>query len=928
MLILLQPLILLGQDKQIDYDFKIVLLDNEKTLRVSQTIQFINPSQEGIDEIYLNDWSHAYSSSKSPLAQRFAEEYDRGFYFKLKSKLGETKNLKILLNGNRVNWSREDNQLDIIHLKLKDKLSPNQTLTLELQYDVILPDASYTGYGVINNEEYYLKNTFIHLAPYINGKWVKNSNLDIEEISTMPANYSMEWNTAKDLFINTNLSIQKEVTVNDRIIRSLSIEKTKQVQFHISKKEYTKLTVNNFLIETNFDEIDKDEFDPVNSLTRIDSFVTEYFGDFPKDKILISTKDYKKRPYFGLSIVSSIFNPFTSKFEFEIKALSVYLRYYLNERYLVNPRENFWLIGGLHNLMMMEYVDRYYPNEKLLGTIPQQPILKPFLKNYSLSKASFNDAFLFFSEYPINRNIQQSPLIPKNELIKFNERISTSSYVAQGIRYAYKFQSKEKVNMAFQNQMGKIKSQKQILDSLNEELDASWLFKGYLEDRNSVDLKLKSVTSTKDSLFVEIKQKQSNLVPFTIAQIKNDSIVESIDLKANTSITNVHLKNLHADYIAINPSSKLPEINKKNNWKKISGLKIKPLKFSFIKDLEDPKRNQLFYIPRFSYTEFDGVVFGTKISNNPIQRKPLNYGLNVNYSHKQKGLIGSYNLGYRLYDENSPYYLYLIGVNGGTSYYDDALRYNFFSPSFLIAKRPNNFRSNKKEFLRLSMVGVNKEKGDEPLSSPNYNIGDLRYIYSNEEAVKSFRITANVEFSDLFGKANFVVNYHRLFHDGRSFSFRFFGGKFLWDNTLDENYFDYSLNRSRDYLFQYQYLGRFNDGGFLSQQFIISEGAFKSKFKNPNSNDFILSTNFTYSIWKWVEAYADFGITKSIDTSAQTFYDSGIRLNITPGYLELYFPIQSSENFALNDNNYLSNMRFIFTLNLVSLQKLFSRRWF
>lgn len=927
MCILLFPFVVIGQNEITSYDFKVTLLESEKTLLVTQTIKFVNSTGKNIDEIYLNDWSHAYSSSKSPLAQWFAEEYKRGFYFKVKSKLGETKALKIKSNGEVVNWSRIENQIDIILLKLGEKVPPGQTLTLELQYEIVLPDANYTGYGVISQEEYYLKNTFIHLAPYINGKWVKNSNLDLEEVSTMPANYSMKWDTPKDLFINTNLSLDDEKVTGDRIIRSLSISNIKQVQFHISKKEYTKLSVNDIVVETNLKEIDKNEFDPYVSLSQIDSFVTENLGKFSNNKILISNKDYKKRSYFGLSITSSIFKPFSNKFEFELKALSVYLRHYLNEKFLVNPRKNFWIIDGLHTLMMIEYVAKFYPKEKLLGTIPQQPILKPFLKNYSLSKASFNHGFLLFSEYPIRRNIHQSALIPKNELIKFNERISTSSYVAQGIRYAYHHLGKEKVNKAFRNQMGKVKSQKQIIDSILEDIDAPWLFEEYLKSRNSIDLSFKSITSTKDSLLIKVKQKQGNLFPFTLAQIKNDSIIKSINLTPNSNITNISMKNLGADYIAINPVYKLSEINQKNNWRKVNGL-IKPLKFSFIIDLEDVKKNQIFYTPRLSFTEFDGLTTNIILSNNSIERKIFNHKLNIGYASRQKEFIGSYSFNYKIFDENSSFYMYQMGGFWNTSHYDKGLRYNFLNSYFFIIKRPDNFRSNRRELFKISLTNVDKENGGKPLTSPNYNIGNLEYIYSNEETTKSFRITSSFEFSDLFGKINFETKYHHLFHDRRTLSFRFFGGKFLWNNTVNENYFDFSLNRPRDYLFRYQYFGRFGSGGILSQQFILSEGAFKSKFANPNANDFILATNLTYSIWKWVETYADFGITKNKSTSIQYFYDSGIRLNLLPGYLEFYFPIQNSENFVLNDNHYLSNTRFIITLNILNLQKLFSRRWF
>ena len=82
-------------------------------LKVTQTIEYRNGTPKALKTLYLNDWSHAYSSSKSPLAQRFAEEYDRRFYLGSKAKRGETSELKIFINNKEINWFRQKNQLDI-----------------------------------------------------------------------------------------------------------------------------------------------------------------------------------------------------------------------------------------------------------------------------------------------------------------------------------------------------------------------------------------------------------------------------------------------------------------------------------------------------------------------------------------------------------------------------------------------------------------------------------------------------------------------------------------------------------------------------------------------------------------------------------------------------------------------------------------------
>ena len=916
-----------GQEATPQYNLKVKLIEAKKTLEVSQTIQFQNNTKTPLHALYFNDWSHAYSSSKSPLAQRFAEEYDRRFYLGSKTKRGETRDLNITIKGKKTDWYRADNQIDIIKITLDEILEPGDQINISLTYTIVLPDASFTGYGRISEEEYFLKNCFIQLAPHISGNWITNSNLDLEEISTLPSNFSIEWNIPNQLLINSNLTQWKENLDRDRKIITMAISKAKEIQFHISKKEYASYSINGLAISTDLKEVSEKMLDPTLSLLQIEAFVREHFGTFPHSNMLLSQRDYQKRSYFGLSGIPSVFHPFSDRFEFEIKALSVYLNHYLTEAFHVDPRENSWLTDGLHTLLIMEYVDQYYPDQKLLGAIPEQPLLRPFIKNYSLSKASFNYGFLYFNEYVLRNNIQQSSFTTKNKLIKLNERVAIPSHVAHGFRYAYEYHGKEKINNAIRSQIGIVRSKEELLESLENQLNIPWLFEDYLGKRNSIDLKFKAVRRNSDSISVQIIQNYKNPIPYTLAQIKGNRIIQSLQVTSPKKKGDIKLKRYDADYLVINPKLKIPEFNHQNNYRKLNGTTLKPFKYTFIKDIEDPKKSQVFFNPKIDFNAYDGVTLGTKLSNKEFQRKPFSYEINPNYSTRLNELVGSFVASYRLYDEDSSLYLYQLGFSGSSFHYDENLRYKSFTPSFTVVKRPDDFRSNKREVFSFSLTSVNREFGTTPILTPNYTVGNIGYTYSNKEAIRLLKVATNLEISDNFGKFNVDAEFRHLFHDGRTLSLRFFGGKFLWDNTQGTDYFDYSLNRTTDYLFRYNYLGRSDDDGIYSQQFILSEGGFKSRFESPKANDYILATNLGFSIWKWVEAYADFGITKNKNSRARSFYDSGIRINLVPDYFEFYFPIHNSKKYVLNDSNYLSNMRFVLTVDITNLKRLFTRRW-
>lgn len=129
-------------------------------------------------------------------------------------------------------------------------------------------------------------------------------------------------------------------------------------------------------------------------------------------------------------------------------------------------------------------------------------------------------------------------------------------------------------------------------------------------------------------------------------------------------------------------------------------------------------------------------------------------------------------------------------------------------------------------------------------------------------------------------------------------------------------------------MFNYNLLGRSEDSGFYSQQFINTEGALKSRVKPAYSNNWIFSINSGITIWQWVEGYYDFAIIKNKGIKTKTAYDSGIRLNILTDYFELYFPFYSSLGNELKVPSYIDRIRFKVTFDPNTLTGLFTRRWF
>jgi len=211
--------------------------------------------------------------------------------------------------------------------------------------------------------------------------------------------------------------------------------------------------------------------------------------------------------------------------------------------------------------------------------------------------------------------------------------------------------------------------------------------------------------------------------------------------------------------------------------------------------------------------------------------------------------------------------------------------------------------------------------------SYKYNVFDIRYSYTNPEIINDLRYFADFQYNPDFSKASFDIRYRRLTNINRYIDLRMFFGAFLFNNT-DSDFFSFALDRPSDYLFDLNYLGRSEDSGFLSQQIIITEGGFKSEFNDPYANEWMLTANGSIGVWRWVELYADAGFFKSSGEETRFKYDTGVRLNFVQNFLELYFPLQSSNGFEPEFSDYASRIRFVLTIDIERIYNFVKRGFY
>lgn len=907
----------------------------QNTLTILQEIVFFNQSDDTLTSIVLNDWMNAYSSKTSPLAKRFSDEFYRGFHLANEEERGGTSNLKISTpEKTALSWERTEKNPDFVIVKLANKLAPNHKTTLHLTYVVKVPSSKFTNYGHYENGGMNLKNWFLTPARYENHAFVKYNNCNLDDIANAFSDFEIELIIAKNWELTTDLkSSEMKQTENFSFYEFKGTNRTDFSLFIEPKSTFRSYKNSSVEVLTNIKGNNADEIKKAIAIDRIVNFTNNLIGAYPFEKITVSQADYNRNPFYGLNQLPSFIVPFPDEFLFEIKFLKIYLNNYLKNTLKLDPRKDNWIYDGIQVYCMMRYIEENHPDCKMMGRVSDYKLLKGF----NLLNLDFNEQYSYFYLLMARKNLDQPLGAPKNTLIKFNEQIASKYRAGLSLIYLddylennFMSNSIKQFNAKNKEKQTNGKDFETTLKS-NTTKDIDWFFKTIINSREIIDYKFSKVSKTKDSVSFSLNNRTGVSVPMPIYGIKNDTIVFKKWLETTNKDSIYTLERKEAKKIVINYKNEVPEFNLRNNWKKIEGIfpNNRPIKFAFIKDLENPYYNQIIYAPILTYNVYDGISPGMRFHNRAILNRPFVYDINPTYSIKSKTVTGSaafiINKDYR--DSN----LFNVKYSLGTSYFHYApdATYLKVNPIVVMQFRKDDYRDNRKQLIYLRQVIIDREKSALVIdnSLEDYSVFDMKYINSRTEVTNHFSFVGDMQFSGEFGKVSTETKFRKLFENNHEINLRLYAGSFLYNNS-NSDFFSFALDRPTDYLFDYAYLGRSSSTGIVSQEFIMAEGGFKSKLNTPYANQWIATLNGSYTIWNWIEAYGDVGFVKNTQQKKNFVYDSGIRLNLLTDYFELYFPIYSNKGWEIAQPQYGEKIRFVVTLDPNRLIPLFTRKWF
>ncbi len=911
---------------------------DSKTIRVRQEIVFHNQSADTLHEFILNDWNNAYSGKDTPLAKRFSDEYIRAFHLAKDADRGSTTITSIVDQNKRtLHWDRPKGHPDLLQVQMANPIYPGMKFAFTFEYEVKIPNDRFTKYGFDDNGTFTLKDWYLAPARLEGNKFVRYSNENLDDIANSVADYELTLTVPKGTFVacelyqgnKTDKGAQQEYYFIGKQRMGFMLVLEKKNTFEIHSSSLAEVSCN---LKTN----GVTDIQRAALINDIVEFTAENLGPYPNGKILITQAQYDRNPVYGLNQLPSFLRPFPDAFIYEVRFLKIYLDTYLKNTLKLDPRKDSWIYDAIQMQLMMQYVNRKHPAQTMMGTLSNVGLLK----GHNLFNIGFNEQYNYLHLLMARKNLDQPIGDPKNTFIKFNEQIAGKYKAGLGLAYLDDYLGNDVVGKSiaefYKLNTAQSKTERKDFETILQsktDKDINWFFDTVVDSRELIDYKFGDVDSTKDSLTVTVKNVTGANVPVSIYGTKKGKVVFKQWLENIGTDSTFTIARQDADRLVLNYNNEIPEFNRRNNWRKLGGIipNNRPYKFTLFQDIEDPAYNQVFYVPSFIFNLYDGISPGFRVHNKSMLDKPFIFDVNPVYSLKTGQLIGSFSMMYNQYIREQELFNIRYALGGSTYHYAPDARYIKFNPSVQFRIREDDYRENKRQNILLRQVLVNREDSKYVATTEqneNYSVFNARYSKFESEITRHYNFFTDLQLAGAFGKMSGEIQFRRLFNDNRQINLRLFAGTFLYRSTTSE-FFSFALDRPTDYMFDYNFYGRSETTGLFSQQFIMAEGGFKSKFENRYANQWMTTLNGSFNIWNWIEVYGDAGLFKNHFDSAQFVYDSGIRLNLVPDYFELYFPVYSTNGWEFGGQQaYSEKIRFVVTISPGTLINLFTRKWF
>ena len=910
------------------------LSPDRKILEVKEEIVYHNHSEKALDQIKLLNWIAAYNRRGTSLVYRKLEDRDNSLHFAKSGLLGKTLDLKIKSDKEPL-ISKNDASEENLFFVLNKPLQAGESIRLELEYQLQLPDKKFTGYGTSEND-ISLKYFFIvpdHFDPDNNAARSYN---DTEETVNFNTHWKIKFDLPPNLFADGNLPQNETHTFTGY--------SDTDPEFVISKNQLQTLKINS---DDKITEVKLGYAVTHQELQNLEfflplhlKFIKEKIGYIP-ERLFISDKFRKKEDFFGNNDIrfwKFRFKLFTDAEKVDMDYFGIITKKILDESIITAKEDHHWFKNGLKSYLETQYLKKFYPQTKLLGNLPETSIagIKP-LKWFHASDVKLLDRYGLAYQYIMSQNLDQKIDEPFSALSNFNDMAISSFETGSLFSFSADKMGEEKFNDLLKNYIADNRERKinpeEFLEQLSAKDASADYLNRFLQKKNRVNFKLKKFKTKEDSLQIRIAKNTSEAIPVKLETQTKEGKKNSywVETAENERLKTVNLPAENIYKITLNDDYIFPEANYRDNFLYTKGLfsNSKKIKFKLIKDIPNPEFNEIYLNPRIRFTNtYDKFLIGMNFKNQSLFDQKFLYSVTPSFSTGTGKLTGSGAVAYSFLPAESIIQSLTFGISGSYFHYDYDLAYRKASLYSNISFRKNP-RSTVSRGASFSYNYFQRDLNEKMIAERDYdryNLWTLGYGYADNQMIHEKSFSISTQGMQDFNKITAEAFYRWEFAPRQKLSLRLFGGYFARNDTRNST-FNYGISRVSDYSFSYNLLGQSATGGILSQQFVLADGGFKS-FIPGTVNQWITSFNVDTSVWKIFHIYADAGIYKNKNNPTQFIWDSGVKVRVIPDFLEIYFPVQSTLGFEPGFKDYGKRIRYTLILNLSTIINAARRGWY
>lgn len=959
--------------QNVSYSIEVALDDSNHVLHGFESLDYQNNSPDTLGFLIFHLWPNAYSTKNTALAEQLVRMGQSELYFASPDEMGNIDSLAFTLDGLPCVWEYDKRNVDICTLKLEKPLLPGNSLKIETPFRVKLPSGSISRSGHVD-ESYQITQWYPKPAVYDQSGWHGMPYLTIGEFYSEFGSYDVKITLPENYTVGAtgDLQTQSEIQRIDSII-----EKTESWIDQRSK-------------ENSWDAYaEMQDFPPSAKRLKTLHYKQENVHDFAwfADKRFHVLKGSVALPHSSDSV--SVYTMFTNKkarlwknsieymhdavFYYSLwngdypyaqatavdgtisagggmeypnvtvigdasteMSLETVIMHEVGHNWFYgilgsNERDFAWMDEGINSYNEQRYFSTKYPS----GYMYFGNSSSKLLKRLGLSIYGMKDVHYFSYLVSARANKDQALNIPSNEYSPINYGTIVYSKSAVFLNYLRHYLGDEKMDAVMHSYFDKFKFKHPnphdfyaVLESETGE-SFDWFKHDVIQTTSKLDYKIGRHNKKENSL----KLINSGYVdgPLHLGFYREGRLIDSSWIEGFMKDTVIRLAQDY-DRVEIDPNWIMPEIKRDNNESNLRGLfpRIEPLEVSFLGKIENPRKNQVSFLPTFAWNVPNGAMLGVSLYNSILPVKKFNFLLTPMYAIGTNQFVGVGEGYYMFTPTSSSFESIDLGLKAKRFVRDSVqnfdLNFTRVEPYLRFNFRPANYNGFWSHQLTLSavlvwedqFVGVKKSTEEYMFSRANYTAQFKHPAFETNFSVKA------EHFEEFLRTSLEVKNNWRITESVRIYS-RLFAGNFLYNNSTDPRYnwrMDGQTGRN-DYAYDEMLFDRSSSNQFFDNQFTSTHGGFKVPTANGSSNAALIAYNGELSIGK-----VPIGVFGDVGYSATNVFvsDGGLFVSLFKQIFKVYFPLVYSANIQTeidaNGYNFGDLVRFQIDFNKMNILEL------